>query len=159
MSYTASPDTVLRQLRSFTATRAFLGQTRRVVIRAKRERIVAHRLHTPILGGARPHLYASVESADEGSRLSGRFTFTVLARAVFWLANLAIPLVLASGMFRIVRAYVADASIESIFGFSLVALAAPVGGALLYVLFHHQMQKHREDILEIAEALRSLDSS
>lgn len=158
VNYTASSETVLGQLRSFTATRALLGQTRRVVIRAKRERIVAHRLHAPILGGACPNLYASIESTDQGCRISGRFTFSVLARAAFWLANFAIPFVLASGIFRVVRAYSADASIESIFGFSLVALAAPVGGALLYILFHHQMQKHREDILEIAEALRSLDS-
>ena len=147
----------LRQrLKQHSFLRVLIKRKSRIVARVREAAITLYCLRVPIIQLGRPVLYLSITASDRGVQVSGKFTFSYLARVVLWLNVVFFFSMLAYGGVRLVMAYIRDLDII----FYVFAVSVPIASTFLsYLIFswiHSTWKKYRTDMSEIAECLQKI---
>ena len=152
-------DGITKRLKQYSLMKALFGKTQRIVARTRNENIKMYRLGVPILILGKPVLYVRMTADETGTVVSGRFTFSILSRAIFWLGHLGAIAMFGIGIFRIVSAQSRDEPIVWYLYGSLALLVSGMIGFLIYSWYSWTWQNRRADMTMLAEGLKHILTS
>ena len=147
-------DGITKRLKQYSLMKALFGKTQRIVARTRNENIKMYRLGVPILILGKPVLYVRLTEDETGTVISGKFTFSILSRAIFWLGHLGVIGMFGIGIFRIVSAQSRDDPYVWYLYGSLALLVSGMIGFLLYSWYSWTWQNRRADMSKLAEGLK-----
>ncbi|MXZ56841.1 MAG: hypothetical protein F4Z14_11835 [Gammaproteobacteria bacterium] len=139
--------------------KAVFGKTQRIVARTRNENIKMYRLGVPFLILGKPVLYVRMMADETGTVISGRFTFSILSRAIFWLGHLGVIAMFGIGIFRIVSAQSRDEPFVWYLYGSLALLVSGMIGFLIYSWYSWTWQNRRADMTMLTERLKFILTS
>ena len=143
-----------KRLKRYSLIKAILGKTQGLVARTYKENATIYRLGVPIVILGKPVLYVHITPDESGSRISGRFTFSIFSRVIFWLAHLAVLTLFGLGIFRMV---IAESNDEPTLWYIYGTFAFLLGGLLgflIYSWYGWTWQNRRSDMDLLAEHLK-----
>lgn len=147
-------DEVKKRLKRFSLLKAIFGKTERVVARARNENVTMYRLGVPLLILGKPVLYMRMVSDETGTLVSGKFTFSIFSRVVFWLGHIAVFALFGIGIFRLIIAQSKnDPMLWYMYG-TLTVLIGGMLGFLIYSWYSWTWQNRRADMSMLAERLK-----
>lgn len=154
-THTSVPiDGITKRLKQYSLMKALFGKKQRVVARTRNENIKMYRLGVPILILGKPVLYVRMTADEAGTVISGRFTFSTLSRAIFWLGHLGVIAMFGIGVFRIVSAQSRDEPFVWYLYGSLALLVSGMIGFLIYSWYSWTWQNRRADMTMLADSLK-----
>ena len=147
-------DEVKKRLKRYSFTKAIFGKTERVVARARNENVTMYRLGVPLLIMGKPVLYTRMVSDETGTLISGKFTFSIFSRVVFWLGHIGVFVLFGIGIFRMI---IAQSQNEPMLWYIRGSFAVLIGGMLgflIYSWYSWTWQNRRDDMKMLAESLK-----
>lgn len=159
-THTSVPiDGITKRLKQYSLMKALFGKTQRIVARTRNENIKMYRLGVPILILGKPVLYVRMTVDETGTVISGRFTFSILSRAIFWLGHLGVIAMFGIGIFRVVSAQSRDEPIVWYLYGSLALLVSGMIGFLIYSWYSWTWRNRRADMTMLADGLKLILTS
>ena len=113
-----------------------------------------YRLGVPFLILGKPVLYVRMTAQETGTMITGRFTFSVFSRVIFWLGHIAMLTLFGIGIFRLVIAQTHDEPMLWYIYGTLAILLGGMLGFLLYSWYSWTWQNRRADMNMLAEGLK-----
>ena len=133
---------------------AMRTQSDGIVTSIRGDEFVMRKLRTPFLYPGQPHLFGQLESDGNKTHVSGRFTFSPVFRAAFWLITLFAVLYLGATSFRAVAELLNGTDAVELIGYSIKVLVSPVIFLLMMMWYGSSLRHCFNDIEQIAESLR-----
>ena len=156
---TAPIDEITGRLKQYSLTKALFGRTQSIVARTHNESVKMYRLGVPLLILGKPVLYVQLTADETGTVMSGKFTFSILSRAIFWLSHLGVIAMFGIGIFRIVSAQSRDEPIVWYLYGSLALLVSGMIVFLIYSWYSWTWQNRRADMTLLADSLKEILTS
>ena len=147
-------EVVIKRLKRYSFIKAMFGKTQGLVARTHKENVKLYCLGVPFLIMGKPVLYVRMTSDESGTLISGRFTFPIYSRVIFWLGHIAVLTLFGIGIYRMV---IAQTSEEPMLWYMYGTFALLLGGMLgflIYSWYGWTWQNRRADMSTLAEGLK-----
>ena len=151
---TVPVEEIKKRLKRYSFMKAVFGKTQGLVARTRNESVKLYRLGVPFLILGKPVLYVRLTARETGSVITGRFTFSIFSRVVFWLGHIAMLALIGIGTFRLVIAQTHDEPMVWYIYGTLAILLGGMLGFLLYSWYSWTWQNRRADMSLLADSLK-----
>lgn len=118
------------------------------------DEFVMRKLRTPFLYPGQPHLFGRLESDGNKTHVSGRFTYSPLFRAAFWLITLFAVVYLGATGYRAVEELITGTEAVELIGYSIKVLISPLIFLLMMMWYGSSLRHCFNDIEQVADSLR-----
>ena len=141
-------------LSQYSFFKALKKDSTRIVVSIRKSTISAKKLRNPFTAFGRPVFHGRLVEADESVLLTGKFSFTTLMQAKFWLLQIACAIGFGLGIYRIGKAIMNSQPLIDMVAWAFPAYIAILLWVVTAMVANFQVQRYRGDIEEISNLLR-----
>ena len=146
--------TLRNRLQRHTTMNAMRGRSNGVVVSMQNDEFVMRKLRTPLLYAGQPLLFGQLTTEGDKTRVSGKFMFSPLFRAAFWLVTLFVVVYFGATGYRAIAEMITGTDPLELVGYSIKVLISPVIFLLMLMWYGSTLNYCFNDMEQIANSLQ-----